>query len=466
MYTTLQDVENCRMCQHHSKEKRSSSYKNMMARIRSSELNESQEAAVLSCIDTRECHHQNSVKLIWGPPGTGKTKTVGFLLHSLLKMNCRTLTCAPTNTAVLEVTERLLKTAKQSLEYDTYGLGDIVLFGNGERMKIEDHDELLDVFLDRRVDLLEECFVSSSSGWKDSLISMIDLLKHPERQYRIYLKNRRVQNFEEEDDEITKNEVSDKVSKDKKVLKNVIIETLKENKDKKKVEERNQPKKHKEEKKKEQGEEDKKCEDPLTFEEFIKKRFICIAKRLSFYIVILYTHLPTSFISQPTVKKMIRALDSLRYFQNLLDKEVVSRGEQGGCFKFGAARECRSVLKSLPQEFPVPDFSDRWEIKDFCLENACLIFCTVSSSAKLHAGGKSTPLELVVIDEAAQLKECESAIPLQLPGVQHAILIGDERQLPAMVKSKVLNFTIILFYVILFVCWIMKSFVIYSVIKT
>ncbi|KAF8398796.1 hypothetical protein HHK36_014655 [Tetracentron sinense] len=31
----------------------------------------------------------------------------------------------------------------------------------------------------------------------------------------------------------------------------------------------------------------------------------------------------------------------------------------------------------------------------------------------------------------------ESTIPLQLPGIRHAILIGDERQLPAMVKCKI-----------------------------
>ncbi|KAH7521374.1 hypothetical protein FEM48_Zijuj07G0026400 [Ziziphus jujuba var. spinosa] len=419
LQTNFADVENCSICQHHSKEKRSSMYSNMIARIRSSEFNGSQESAVLSIIDTRECHHQNSVKLIWGPPGTGKTKTVGFLLHSLLTMNCRTLTCAPTNTAVLEVTERLLKTAKMSLEYGTYGLGDIVLFGNGERMKIEDHDELLDIFLDRRVDCLEECF----------------------RQYRLYLRNRGVQYYEEDKGE--ENELLDEISKDKKVLKNVIIETVKKNKGKKKVEDtislkgKNQSK-HKEEKEKEQAEEDKKCDGPLTYEEFMQKRFSCIAKRLSDYIVNLYTHLPTSFISQQTVKKMIRVLDSLKFSQNLLDKEVLSRDEGGGCLKFNVARtKCLSVLKSLPQEFPVPEFSDSWDIKRFCLENACLIFCTVSSSAKLHTEGTSNPLELVVIDEAAQLKECESAIPLQLPGVQHAILIGDERQLPAVVKSKI-----------------------------
>jgi senataxin len=69
------------------------------------------------------------------------------------------------------------------------------------------------------------------------------------------------------------------------------------------------------------------------------------------------------------------------------------------------------------------------------LENACLVFCTASSSAKLHRTEGS--MEFLVIDEAAQLKECESAIPLQLSGLRHAILIGDERQLPALVKSEV-----------------------------
>ncbi|KAB2600275.1 hypothetical protein D8674_010546 [Pyrus ussuriensis x Pyrus communis] len=42
-----------------------------------------------------------------------------------------------------------------------------------------------------------------------------------------------------------------------------------------------------------------------------------------------------------------------------------------------------------------------------------------------HQTDGIVPLELLVIDEAAQLKECESAILLQLPGLHHAILIGE-----------------------------------------
>lgn len=47
------------------------------------------------------------------------------------------------------------------------------------------------------------------------------------------------------------------------------------------------------------------------------------------------------------------------------------------------------------------------------------------------------PLHLLIVDEAAQLKECESPVPLQLPGISHAVLIGDECQLPATIKSMV-----------------------------
>ncbi|KAL9160629.1 hypothetical protein ABFS82_08G213000 [Erythranthe guttata] len=76
--------------------------------INSFGLDDSQKAAVLNCIALTECRHENRVKLIWGPPGTGKTKTVASLIFALLKMKCRTVTCAPTNVAVVGVTKRLM----------------------------------------------------------------------------------------------------------------------------------------------------------------------------------------------------------------------------------------------------------------------------------------------------------------------------------------------------------------------
>nr|XP_023903769.1 helicase SEN1-like [Quercus suber] len=170
------DEENCTTC--FSKGKCSPSNSFICDIISSHNLNNSQEAAVLSCVGLRDCYHQNTVKLIWGPPGTGKTKTVGLLLFVLLKIKCRTLTCAPTNSAVLEVTKRLLSLVRESLEYGTYGLGDIILFGSGERLRIDSCDDLRDVFLDYRVNVLRKCF-TSSSGWKECLEVVIRFLENP-----------------------------------------------------------------------------------------------------------------------------------------------------------------------------------------------------------------------------------------------------------------------------------------------
>ncbi|TQD90536.1 hypothetical protein C1H46_023882 [Malus baccata] len=47
------------------------------------------------------------------------------------------------------------------------------------------------------------------------------------------------------------------------------------------------------------------------------------------------------------------------------------------------------------------------------------------------------PPNILFIEEAAQVKEWELTIPLQLLGVKHAILVGVEYQLPAIVKSNV-----------------------------
>ncbi|KAJ7960010.1 p-loop nucleoside triphosphate hydrolase superfamily protein [Quillaja saponaria] len=112
------------------------------------------------CFSEEKKNHplvSDTLRLIWGPPGTGKTKTAAVLLFSLLKLKCRTLTCAPTNTAVMQVTARLLGIVKESLEFGMYGLGDIVLFGNSARMKVDGYEGLRDVFLDDRIDKLLKC---------------------------------------------------------------------------------------------------------------------------------------------------------------------------------------------------------------------------------------------------------------------------------------------------------------------
>lgn len=173
----IQSGENCQNCL--SEENCQASFTKEDMIIRSQKLNESQEDAVLSNANMINCNHSN-VKLIWGPPGTGKTKTVACLLFSLLKLKTRTLTCAPTNTAVLQVAIRLHRLVMDSLELETYGLGNIILFGNSKRMKLSSHPGLVDVFLDNRVENLKRCF-DPNIGWETNLRSMIRLLKSMEK---------------------------------------------------------------------------------------------------------------------------------------------------------------------------------------------------------------------------------------------------------------------------------------------
>ncbi|MBA0827331.1 hypothetical protein Goarm_012117, partial [Gossypium armourianum] len=343
----------------------------MIPSIKSYNLNDSQEAAITSCIKTWRCNHQNGhVKLIWGPPGTGKTKTVGLLLLVLLRMKCRTITCAPTLIAVMELASRVMRLVSGTLEYETYGLGDIVLFGSSERMGMDDHENLLPVFLDYRVEMLNKCF-SPSTGWNASLSSMIDLLEDPRGQYGRYVTHRELGINQDEMD------------------------------------------------------------DPLSLEGFIKKRFFQYNEQLKFCVVNLSTHLPTARISLQVVTDMMVALDLLRSIKTLLN-----RYDYGDERLSTATKTCLPVLESLARSFRVPEYIHKFMIKTLCLDNAYLLFCTASSSSKLHTE-RTQELDLLVIDEAAQLKECESTIPFQLPGLRQVVLVGDERQLPAMIRSKI-----------------------------
>ncbi|CAI9763494.1 unnamed protein product [Fraxinus pennsylvanica] len=147
--------ENCTIC---SVEESRSTHESMLREpIGTFGMNDSQEAAILNCIVTKDCHYRNDVKLIWGPPGTGKTKTILSLLFALLRTKCMALTCAPTNVAVIGVATKLLSLLSDTLVNNSYGLGDIVLFGNGERMKIDGNESLFNV-----LSLLEKF----SDGWR------------------------------------------------------------------------------------------------------------------------------------------------------------------------------------------------------------------------------------------------------------------------------------------------------------
>ncbi|KAF9613111.1 hypothetical protein IFM89_005590 [Coptis chinensis] len=369
-------------------------------------LNESQAAAVRGCISTMQCKHRSTVKLVWGPPGTGKTKTVSTLLFNLLEMRCRTLACAPTNVAITELSARVVKLMREAYGLDyrnntsLCSLGDLLLFGNNDRLKVD--EDLEEIYLDYRVERLLECF-ARLTGWQHCFTSMMDFLKNCVSQYHIFLEN-----------ESSKNNETDK-------------------------------------------ETGKRREVGISLVEFMRKRYTATALPLKRCISILCTHLPVGVLLQKNFQNLVKLLGLLEQLESLLlrddvvEKELKELFEQAvvgstplsschaSALMFKIRNECIFVLRSLRQSLNglnLPNCNNKYDARDFCFQTSSLIFCTASSSFRLHSVVMK-PLDLVVIDEAAQLKECESTIPLQLSGIQHAFLIGDECQLPALVNSKV-----------------------------
>lgn len=71
-----------------------------------------------------------------------------------------------------------------------------------------------------------------------------------------------------------------------------------------------------------------------------------------------------------------------------------------------------------------------------CVENASVVFSTVSSVG-LKIMKLGIPFSCVIVDEAAQLVEAETAIITQMKEVKQMVLVGDQKQLPATVMSQV-----------------------------
>ncbi|KAI3870778.1 hypothetical protein MKX03_006762 [Papaver bracteatum] len=400
--------EFCDLCSTHW----DSSWVDDVAAESSLTLNESQTSAVVTSISASQCNHKSSIKLVWGPPGTGKTKTVSILLNILLKRNYRTVLCAPTNVAVKEVALRVFQHVKEAYQRDLgendqfSSFGDILLFGNKERLGVL--DDLDEIYLDYRVERLVEFF--GLIGWKHTFRSMIDILRNCGSQYQVFLENEKIK----------------------------------------------------------EGEGEEENETPISFLEFTRNRYKAVGLPLKTYMDTLYTHFPKSLVLRHSVDVnsllvVLESFEKLLFENDITDKELEEifaeqelvcndayMDEPYDCATIATLSKMRceginllrALYDSLDLDACLPKFENKcmeslkWKVREFCFQNASLFFCTASSSYYLLKL-EIDPLSLLVIDEAAQLKECESLIPLQLEGIRHAILIGDECQLPAMVNSKV-----------------------------
>ncbi|CAN6229300.1 unnamed protein product [Urochloa humidicola] len=412
-------------------------------------LNDSQLKAVADCVLAMGSHSP-ALKLLWGPPGTGKTKTISTILWAMLIKGRKTLACAPTNTAVLEVATRIVNLVGKVSDARVCFLNDIVLYGNKKGMKIDNGNILSAVFLESRAKRLLPCFMPNT-GWRHYLSSLIDLLENSATKYRLHIEDI----IEQESSKKDNYEKNSKESKDKD---NVCDEEWYESGD---------------------------VEQTLMvppFKHYLKDDFNRLSENLYDCIDILYNDHPRNPETGRSFQCMLEVLELIKIIYALInsdnddgdlwsDELLGSKIEDNGnpdiwpeqlssvrinsCnkLKFSLARSlCVQELRYLCMNLVLPNYYSERSVQQYLLARTKCILCTTCSfrlynvpmgnpssdmCGLLNKPENMRTLELLIVDEAAQLKECETLIPLQLPGLKQAVFIGDEYQLPALVKSKI-----------------------------
>ncbi|KAH6798705.1 hypothetical protein C2S51_035189 [Perilla frutescens var. frutescens] len=194
-----------------------------------------------------------------------------------------------------------------------------------------------------------------------------------------------------------------------------------------------------------------------SFLHFARDQFTNVASPLRSCMLTSVTHLPRSFIEEgnyQNIMQLFSFLDSLEIFL-FEDSSMVSKDFEviflqqirisSESFIDTASlqyirSQCVFILKSLKaslSKLGFPVVTGKTSTTEFCFQKASLIFCTMSSSYKLHSID-TEPFQLLVIDEATQVKEYETTIAFQIKDVRHTIMVGDECQLPATVSNKVI----------------------------
>uniref|UniRef100_A0A803NBG7 UvrD-like helicase ATP-binding domain-containing protein n=1 Tax=Chenopodium quinoa TaxID=63459 RepID=A0A803NBG7_CHEQI len=356
-------------------------------------LNPSQKDAISASLKNIQCKDKFSVELVWGPPGTGKSKMISTLLCILLRLNCRGLACATTNVAITalasQVVELLRACSARNSDNRFCSLGSLLLFGSKKQVDVG--SDIEDIYLDYRVKKLAEVF-SPISGWRCSFSLLLN----------------EFQDFSSQDHFLTGQHGQNRCLGNSEQL--------------------------------------------LSFLNSIRDQFNELIGPVKRCISIFCTHMAKSFIQEHNIENLTKLYDLLDSFESLLLQYIGQLSGLAPCsgvfqksivYILGLLEkkgdECFDLLQNLIVslgKLKFPQVTNYDFISDFCFQMSSLLFCTASSSYKLYYAPIKS-LDVVVIDEAAQLKECESIIPLQLPDLRHAILAGDEYQLQAMVKSHI-----------------------------
>ncbi|KAG1355270.1 putative helicase SEN1 [Cocos nucifera] len=362
---------------------------NLLLKIQPVELNESQIKAVCHVLSTIRCCNLFSINTISGYPGTGKTEIISIICWMALQKKVKVVVCAPTTFSTFEVVQRLWKLVGQCGSNASKGmfpewpLSDVVVLGDEHAENLYISHGFADVLLEDRLILLEPCF-SATSGWKKHMSLMIDLLENLFSKKDLLLEYEKI--------------------------------------------------------------------DFLTgYLETQKGRFASVAFPFKDCIRLLLKYLPRALFSVlelMNLSSLVNMIDSmwsilcddsakLKPVMLFTGNEVEETYLEKNGWTLSRARDyCLEILNDVIDTLRLPVNAGKPSIEHLCLKHARLIFCSVPQLPKLKLMGGIGPFDVLIADRAGEVNECELLLPLQLHGLQHAILVGGDCSLPATVVSK------------------------------
>ena len=75
--------------------------------LKSDRYNQNQVCCIEKIISELRCNHENSVQLVWGSPGTGKTFLTCTLMNILMNSGSRVLVCVPTERMIFKLLSKV-----------------------------------------------------------------------------------------------------------------------------------------------------------------------------------------------------------------------------------------------------------------------------------------------------------------------------------------------------------------------
>lgn len=431
-------------------------------------------------------HEPFPVRLIQGPPGTGKTKTLLALISAMCGVGARVLVCAPTNVAVAEVAVRLAKLVEDADERSQFGaycdqpaddprcavarlqarlhsrwarsklrtlrLGDVVVVGSEERLDVT--RDLGKVFLGAfssdpvtsRVERLTDA-LSPATGWKPQCQALLTLLeKGPARlrsDWQQWQEDK--MGYEDGDGEDGEGDEEDEDGEEDEAVEEGEEEDERRRKWKK-------------------GGSGRAPSEDLSLPAFLREQLESIVGNLVQSGECLCQDMPSQWMPEDVhsriqlIMSYAKQLRALFQPKSLTSSQVtawlVGTSSGGVSFSgsttstqqsaagvygptFGAVRmKLVQLLAARPGYALAEEAQSRDALVNNLVAHAQVVLATASSAGRAMVR-LSGEFQLLLLDEAAQLVEAESLISLEAVGLRFAVLVGDPKQLPATVFSKV-----------------------------